>query len=65
MQHALRRPNSDDDAKAVVHVVLPVDDPPPDSKASLMPDLPIPHIASSDAQHVAAHKADYRRACVC
>jgi hypothetical protein len=39
--------------------ILPVDDPPPDSKASLMPDLPIPQIASSDAQHVAAHKAEY------
>jgi hypothetical protein len=39
--------------------ILPADDPDADAKASLMPDLPVRYIQSSDQQLVAAHKADY------
>ena len=36
----------------------PEDDPQVDSKASLIPDLPVQYFRSSDMQIVAAHKAD-------
>jgi hypothetical protein len=59
-EHALRRRVSD---HAVVQTgrlfVLPGDNLQADSKASLIPDLPIRYIGSSDIQLVAAHKADY------
>ena len=41
-------------------IIFPSDDRPADSKASLIPDLPVRYIGSSDMQIVAAHKADYR-----
>ena len=62
IEHALRGRVSDGGPNAVVQtgrIFLPVDDLPADSKASLIPDLPVRHIRSSDAQIVAAHKADF------
>jgi hypothetical protein len=62
IEHALRRRVSDDEAGAVVQTgrlfILPGDNPQTDSKASLIPDLPVRYIGSSDTQLVAAHKAD-------
>ena len=62
IEEALRRRVSDDEAKAVGQTgrlfVLSGDDLQADSKASLIPDLPIRYIGSSDMQIVAAHKAE-------
>jgi hypothetical protein len=61
---ALRRRVSGGEANAAVQTgrlfILPGDDRQADSKASLIPDLPIRYIGSSDMQLVAAHKAEYR-----
>ena len=60
---ALRRRISGGEANAAVQTgrlfILPVRDRQADSKASLIPDLPIRYIRSSDMQLVAAHKAEY------
>jgi hypothetical protein len=62
IEHALRRRVSDGEANAVVQAgrlfILPGDNLLADSKASLIPDLPVRYIRSSDMQLVAAHKAD-------
>ena len=62
IEHALRRRVSGGEANAVVQTgrlfILPEDDLQADSKASLIPDLPVRYIGSSDMQIVAAHKAD-------
>jgi hypothetical protein len=62
IEHALRRRVSNGEANAVVqtgHIfVLAGDNEQSDSKASLIPDLPVRYIASSDMQIVAAHRAD-------
>jgi hypothetical protein len=62
IEHALRRRVSDGEENAGVHTgrlfVLHGDHLPADSKASLIPDLPVRYIGSSDVQIVAAHKAD-------
>jgi len=62
IEHALRRRVSGGEANAVVQTgrlfILPGDNLQADSKASLIPDLPIRYIQSSDVQIVAAHKAD-------
>ena len=62
IEHALRRRVADGEANAVVQTgrlfILSGDNPQVDSKASLIPDLPIRYIKSSDMQIVAAHKAD-------
>jgi hypothetical protein len=62
IEHALRRHVSDGEANAVVQTgrlfILPGDNLQADSKASLIPDLPVRYIGSSDMQIVAAHKAD-------
>jgi len=62
IEHALRRRVSDGEANAAVQtgrlLILPGDDVEPDSKVSLIPDLPVQYIRSSDMQIVAAHKAD-------
>ena len=59
---ALRRRVSDGEANAVVQtgrlLLLPGDDREADSHASSIPDLPVRYIRSSDAQIVAAHKAE-------
>ena len=61
IEHALRRRVSDGEANAVVQTgrlfIVPDDDPQADSKASLIPDLPVRYIRSSDMQLVAAQKA--------
>ena len=61
IEHALRRRVSDEQANTVVQTgrlfILPGDDLQADSKTSLIPDLPIRYIASSDMQIVAAHQA--------
>ena len=44
--------------KPVACSILPGDDLQADSKVSLIPDLPVQYIRSSDMQIVAAHKAD-------
>jgi hypothetical protein len=63
IEQALRRRAADGQGNAGVQTgrlfILPWDDPPADSKASLIPDLPVRYIGSSDMQIVAAHKADY------
>jgi len=63
IEHALRRRVSGGEANAVVQTgrlfILPGDDRQADSKASLIPDLPVRYIGSSDMQIVAAHKADF------
>jgi hypothetical protein len=63
IEDALRRRVSDGEANAVVQTghlfILPGDDLQADSKASLLPDLPVRYIRSSDMQRVAAHTADY------
>jgi hypothetical protein len=62
IESALRRRASDDEANAVGQTgrlfILP-EGLPPDSKASLIPDLPARYIRSSDTQVVTAHKANY------
>jgi hypothetical protein len=63
IEHALRRRVSGGEANAVVQTgrlfVLSGDDLQADSRASLIPDLPVRYIGSSDMQLAAAHKADY------
>jgi hypothetical protein len=62
LEHALRRRVSDGEANAAVQTgrlfILPEEDLQVDSKASLIPDLPVQYFRSSDMQIVAAHKAD-------
>jgi hypothetical protein len=62
IEHALRRRVSDDEANVVVQtgrlLILPGDGVEADSTVSLIPDLPVQYIRSSDMQIVAAHKAD-------
>ena len=62
IEHALRRRVSDSEANTVAQTgrlfILAADDLQADSKASLIPDLPVRYIGSSDMQLVAAHKAD-------
>jgi hypothetical protein len=62
IEHALRKGVSAVEANAAVHTgrlfILPEDDLQADSKVSLIPDLPMQYIRSSDMQIVAAHKAD-------
>jgi hypothetical protein len=62
IEHALRRRAADGEANTVVQTgrlfILPVDDPLADAKTSLIPDLPVRYIRSSDMQIVAAHTAD-------
>ncbi len=62
IDQALRRCLPDGEANAVVQTgrlfVLPEETPQTDSKSSLIPDLPVRYIRSSDMQIVAAHKAD-------
>jgi len=62
IEHALRRRVSDSEANAVVQAgrlfILAGDDVQADSRASLIPDLPVRYIGSSDREIVAAHKAD-------
>ena len=62
IEHALRRRVSDDEANAAVQTgrlfILPEDDRQADSKVSLIPDLPVQYIRSSDKQIVAAHKGE-------
>jgi len=61
IEHALRTRVSDGEANATARTgrlfILPGDQQ-ADSKTSLIPDLPIRHIRSSDRQIVAAHNAD-------
>jgi len=62
IERALRRRVSDGEAHAAVQTgrlfILPGDDLQADSKVSLIPDLPVQYIRSSDMQIVAARKAD-------
>src|SRR5262245_56419243 len=62
IEHVLRRRVSDGEANAAVQTghlfILHGNDPEADSKVSLIPDLPVQYIRSSDMQIVAAHKAD-------
>jgi hypothetical protein len=62
IERALRSHASDGEANAAVQTgrlfIVPADDPQADSKTTLIPDLPVRYIASSDLQLVAAHKAD-------
>jgi hypothetical protein len=64
IEHALRRRVSDGEANTVVRTgrlfVLPEGNLQADSQAALIPDLPVRYIGSSDAQIVAAHKAEPR-----
>jgi hypothetical protein len=64
IEHALRRRVSRGEADAAVQTgrlfILPGDHPEADSKASLVPDLPVRYIRSSDMQMVAAQQADFR-----
>ena len=61
IERALCRRVADDEANAVAQTgrlfIVPEDDLQADSKASLIPDLPVQYIRSSDVQIVAAHKA--------
>jgi hypothetical protein len=63
IEQALRRRVSDSGENAVVQTgrlfISAAEDRQPDSKASLIPELPTRYIASSDVQLVAAHKAEY------
>ena len=63
IERALRRRVSDGEANAVVQTgrlfIRPADDLQAESKGSLLPDLPVQYIRSSDRQIVAAHKADF------
>jgi hypothetical protein len=62
IEQALRRRVSSGETNARVQTgrlfVLPIDNLEADSKASLIPDLPVRYIRSSDTHMVAAHKAD-------
>jgi hypothetical protein len=62
IEHALRRRVSEGETNASVQTgrlcILQGDDLQADSKVSLIPDLPVRYILSSDMQIVAAHKAD-------
>src|SRR6185503_20148150 len=61
IEHTLRKGVSDGEANAVVQtgrLFVPPGDNQADSQASLIPDLPIAYIKSSDMQLVAARKAD-------
>jgi hypothetical protein len=62
IEQALRTRVSSDEANAVVQTgrlfVVPADSLQADSNASLIPDLPVRYIGSSDMQIVVAHKAD-------
>jgi hypothetical protein len=62
LEHALCRRVSGGEANGAVQAgrlsILPGDDLQADSKVSLIPDLPVQYIRSSDRQIVAAHKAD-------
>src|SRR5262245_2257652 len=62
IEHALRRRVHDGEANAAIQTgrlfILPEDDLQTDSKASLIPDLSVEYIRSSDMQIVAAHQAD-------
>jgi hypothetical protein len=62
IEEALRRRVSDNGANAAAQAgrlfLLPGDGLQADSKASLIPDLPVRYIGSSDMQIVAAHKAE-------
>jgi hypothetical protein len=62
IEHALRRRVSDGETNADVQTgrlfILDGDHRQADPKASLIPDLPVRYIRSSDMQLVAAHKAD-------
>ena len=62
IEHALREGVSDGGANAVQtgRIFLSTGDTPPaDAKASLIPDLPVRYIRSSDVQLVSAHRADF------
>ena len=63
IERALRRRVSDDEANAVARTgrlfILPAEDRLSVSEASLIPDLPVRYIGSSDMQIVAAHKAEF------
>ena len=62
LEQAFRRRAADGEANVEVQTgrlfLLPADDRQADSKASLIPDLPVQYIRSSDLQLVAAHKAE-------
>jgi hypothetical protein len=62
IEQTLRKRVSDGEANAVGQTgrlfILPGDNLQADSKASLIPDLPVRYIGSSDMQIVGAHKAD-------
>jgi hypothetical protein len=61
LEHALRRRVSGGEADAVPTgrlFILPEGDPGPDSTASMIPDLPVRYVQSSDMRLVAAHKAE-------
>jgi hypothetical protein len=64
VETALRTRVSDDQANTAGRTgrlfILPGDDPQADSKAALIPDLPVRYIESSDARLVAERKAAYR-----
>ena len=64
IERALRRRVADGEANAVVQTgrlfTVPENDRRVDSKASLIPDLPVRYIGSSDMQIVAAYKAECR-----
>jgi hypothetical protein len=67
LEHALRRRASDDEEHVVIGTgrlfilpeFIPSEAEPADPRASLIPELPVRYIASSDMQLVAAHKADF------
>ena len=60
IEHALRRRVSDGEAKAAVQTgrLFIIGEEEADSKMSLIPDLPLRYVRSSDVEIVAAHKAD-------
>jgi hypothetical protein len=64
IEQALRRRVSGGESNAVVQTgrlfIVPGDNPEADSKASMIPHLPVRYIRSSDRQMVAAHNAEYR-----
>jgi hypothetical protein len=62
IEQALRRRVADDEANAVAQTgrlfVVPEKNPERDAKSALIPDVPVRYLRSSDAQMVAARKAD-------
>jgi len=62
IEHALRKRVSDSEANTVAQTgrlfILTAEDLQADSKAPLIPDLPVRYIGSSDKEMVAAHKAE-------